>query len=233
MPRFYRLIHRISPIHSISNFSITAPLLPAAQLFFQPLQVGIVVRRRRGRFHLLDRPVRAAQHPVHHERARQEQHRRQHVHQPVEPAARRLGQHPIAVAGHKIVADLLLGPAFHQQVADLLAPLSAGHRRADVQRRVLAHRAVQMLGDGVDLIIRWGRRLGAGRLEGDGRQGQKEQQPCKRKNRVDVGLIIRFNFISFQHFHQARLACVPGADFARCTEARAPGPARQPPACQK
>jgi hypothetical protein len=69
---------------------------------------------------------------------------------------RRLGEGARAILCHKILLDLFFAFALGQHAADQIAPLAAGFRGTDIQRRALAYGTVQLLGDAVDFIVRRG-----------------------------------------------------------------------------
>ena len=64
-------------------------------------------------------------------------------------------------------------PAGRQFLTDQGAPLGAGLGRADIQRGILAHRAEQLLGNAVNIIIRGGGVL---------REGSSHPQSGKNQN---------------------------------------------------
>ena len=62
-------------------------------------------------------------------------------------------QNPVAILGNEICFDLILRPTGSQLLSNEFAPLGTGLGRANIQRDIFAHRAVELLGDRVDLVI--------------------------------------------------------------------------------
>ena len=75
------------------------------------------------------------------------------------PLAGGVPNNPGAILLNEIIFDLLLTPAFDQFLADQLTPLGAGCRWADIQGDVFAHRAVELFGNRIYLVIGGGRLL--------------------------------------------------------------------------
>ena len=71
----------------------------------------------------------------------------------VETARGRLGEDPLSILRDEVIFDLLLRPVLRKLLFDGGSPLSAGLSGAHVERRVFAHRAVELLGDGVHFVV--------------------------------------------------------------------------------
>ena len=118
----------------------------------------------------------------------QESDRRHDIDQPVQAAARWFSQDPVPVLEHKIFLDLFFSPPLGQFFADQFAPLGTGLGAAYIQGNIFAHRAVKLLGDGVDLIIRDG-----GWIDYPGRR--RSMTRARANNRVRVMDKIKDRFI--------------------------------------
>lgn len=75
------------------------------------------------------------------------------IQQPVDPCNERLRQDAGAIIVHKVLLDLRLRFPFGQHLADEFAQLMTDRGRINIQRGVLADRAVQLMRDGVHFVI--------------------------------------------------------------------------------
>src|SRR5579872_5838573 len=88
---------------------------------------------------------------------------------------------------NKILANLVVGLTLLQQFPYLLPPTRTGFRVAHFERYVLAHRAIQVLGDSVYIVVRHHRGWRAALRGNPPRLPREEQQHSERcEEGVDV-----------------------------------------------
>ena len=71
----------------------------------------------------------------------------------VETARGRLGEDSLPILRDEVIFDLLFCPLLRKLLFDGGSPLGAGLGGAYIQRRVFAHRAIELFGDGVHFVV--------------------------------------------------------------------------------
>ena len=92
--------------------------------------------------------------------ASQDGHGWYQVYQPIDTFGWWCAQDAGSILLNEIIFDLLLSPAFLQLLTDKFAPLGTGSGWANVQRDVFTYRAVELLGNRINLVIGGGGLLG-------------------------------------------------------------------------